>query len=75
MPCVIDFRPTEENRLVQESVREFTEAEILPHIREWDENGEVHREIFERMAELGLLGAPIHTKLGRLGDGLHQLRA
>ncbi|HYK96179.1 MAG TPA: acyl-CoA dehydrogenase family protein [Candidatus Dormibacteraeota bacterium] len=67
MPSVIDLRPTEENRLVQASVREFTEAEILPHIREWDEKGEVHREIFARMADLGLLGAPIHTRWGGSG--------
>ena len=64
MPSVIDLRPTEENRLVQASVREFTEAEILPYIREWDEKGEVHREIFGRMADLGLLGAPIHAAWG-----------
>jgi alkylation response protein AidB-like acyl-CoA dehydrogenase len=64
---VIDLRPTDENRLVRQSVREFTEAEILPHIREWDEKGEVHREVFGRMAELGLLGGPIHTQWGGSG--------
>jgi glutaryl-CoA dehydrogenase (non-decarboxylating) len=67
MPVMIDFRPSDENRLVQRSVREFAEAEILPHIREWDERGEVHREVFGRMAELGLLGAPIHTRWGGSG--------
>ena len=61
---MIDLRPTDENRLVQQSVREFCEAEITPHIREWDAKGEVHREIFGRMAEQGLLGAPIHTRWG-----------
>jgi glutaryl-CoA dehydrogenase (non-decarboxylating) len=64
---VIDLRPTDENRLVQQTVREFAEAEILPHIREWDAKGEVHREVFGRMAELGLLGAPIHTRWGGSG--------
>ena len=67
MPGVIDLRPSDENRLVQQTVREFAEAEILPYIREWDANGEVHREVFERMAELGLLGAPIHTRWGGSG--------
>jgi glutaryl-CoA dehydrogenase (non-decarboxylating) len=64
---VIDLRPTEENLLVQRSVREFAEAEIIPYIREWDASGEVHREVFERMAELGLLGAPIHSAWGGAG--------
>src|SRR5437868_1547460 len=67
MPGVLDFRPTEENRLVQRTVRDFVEDEILPHIREWDAKGEVHREVFDRMAELGLLGAPIHTRWGGSG--------
>ncbi len=64
---MIDLRPTEENRLVQRTVRDFVADEILPHIREWDEKGEVHREVFARMAELGLLGAPIHTEWGGSG--------
>ncbi|MBF8289999.1 MAG: acyl-CoA dehydrogenase domain protein [Chloroflexi bacterium] len=67
----IDFRLTDENRLVQETVRDFAENEILPHIREWDEKGEVHREVFARMAELGLLGAPIWEAWG--GSGMDYL--
>jgi len=63
----IDFRLTDENRLVQETVRDFVEREIAPNIREWDEKGEVHPEVFGRMAELGLLGAPIHEHWGGSG--------
>ena len=36
---MVDFSLTDENRLVQQSARAFTEAEILPHIRAWDEDG------------------------------------
>jgi glutaryl-CoA dehydrogenase (non-decarboxylating) len=61
---VIDFSLTDEHRLIRDSVRAFAEAEILPHIREWDEKGEVHREIFERLGELGFLGAPIPEAYG-----------
>ncbi|HEX5589319.1 MAG TPA: acyl-CoA dehydrogenase family protein [Candidatus Limnocylindrales bacterium] len=67
----IDLRLTDENRLVQETVRDFAEHEIVPFIREWDEKGEVHREVFARMAELGLLGAPIHEAWG--GSGMDYL--
>ena len=38
-----------------------------PHIREWDEKGEVHREVFAKMAELGFLGAPIPERYGGAG--------
>src|SRR6267142_4765697 len=65
---MVDFSLTDENRLVQQSARAFAEAEILPHIREWDEKGEIHREIFGRMAELGFLGAPIPEAYG--GGGM-----
>jgi glutaryl-CoA dehydrogenase (non-decarboxylating) len=64
---VIDFTLTDENRLVRDAARAFAEAEILPHIREWDEQGEVHREVFERMAEQGFLGAPIPEAYGGAG--------
>ncbi|MDQ6793847.1 MAG: acyl-CoA dehydrogenase family protein [Chloroflexota bacterium] len=65
---MVDFALSDENRLVQQSARAFAEAEILPHIREWDEKGEIHREIFGRMAELGFLGAPIPEAYG--GGGM-----
>ena len=56
---MVDFTLSDENKLVRDAVRAFAEAEIVPYIREWDEKGETHREVFERMGELGFLGAPI----------------
>ncbi len=64
---MIDFTLSDENRLVQHSARAFAEAEILPHIREWDARGEVHREVFARMGEQGFLGAPIPERYGGAG--------
>src|SRR5512132_942887 len=65
---MVDFQLSDESRLVQVAARAFAEAEILPHIREWDEKGEVHREVFEKMAEQGFLGAPIPEAYG--GGGM-----
>ncbi|MBA2556299.1 MAG: acyl-CoA dehydrogenase family protein [Chloroflexi bacterium] len=64
---MIDLELTPENRLVRDSVRDFTEAEIVPHIREWDESHSVHREVFDRMGQLGFLGAPIPERYGGPG--------
>lgn len=64
---MIDFTLSDENRLVRDTARAFVEAEILPHIRDWDAAGEVHREVFAKMAELGFLGAPIPEAYGGLG--------
>ncbi|MEJ7754667.1 MAG: acyl-CoA dehydrogenase family protein, partial [Candidatus Limnocylindrales bacterium] len=63
----VDLSLSPENMLVQESVRDFVAAEITPHIRVWDEKGEVHREVFSRMGELGFLGAPIPEAYGGPG--------
>lgn len=63
----IDFRLTDENRLVQQTVRDFAEREILPNIREWDEQGGFPRELFAQMGGLGLLGAPIWETWGGAG--------
>ena len=63
----IDFSLSDENKLVQGSVRDFAAHEIEPHIREWDARHEVHREVFTRMGELGFLGAPIPEEYGGAG--------
>src|SRR5262245_16398877 len=66
-PPMVDFSLTDENRLVQQAVRAFADAEILPRIRDWDEDGAFPRELFGRMAEQGFLGAPIPERYGGSG--------
>ncbi|MBM4409321.1 MAG: butyryl-CoA dehydrogenase [Chloroflexi bacterium] len=63
----MDFELTDEQRLVRQTAREFVEAEIAPHIRGWDERGEVHPEVFEKLGALGFLGAPIPEQYGGAG--------
>ena len=64
---MVDFSLTDENRLVRDAVRAFAEAEILPNIRRWDEDGPFPRELFGKMAEQGFLGAPIPERYGGSG--------
>jgi glutaryl-CoA dehydrogenase (non-decarboxylating) len=64
---MVEFALTDENRLVQQAARAFAEAEIVPHIRQWDEDGGFPRELFEKMAEHGFLGAPIPETYGGAG--------
>jgi butyryl-CoA dehydrogenase len=47
---------TEEQKLLQKSVREFAESEVKPWAKELDETGRFPREIFKKAAELGLTG-------------------
>jgi glutaryl-CoA dehydrogenase (non-decarboxylating) len=68
---MVDFAPSDENRLVQQAARAFADAEIAPNIRRWDEAGGFPRELFGKMAEHGFLGAPIPERWG--GSGMDYL--
>jgi glutaryl-CoA dehydrogenase len=52
-----DLPFSDEERLVQQTTREWVEAEVLPTIGDHFEAGTFPRELIPRMGELGLLGA------------------
>ncbi|MCL6598500.1 MAG: acyl-CoA dehydrogenase family protein [Alicyclobacillus macrosporangiidus] len=64
---MLDFSLTEEQLAVKNMVRKFVDEEILPHIREWDEQHHVEMGVFKRLAELGLMGVCIPEKYGGAG--------
>src|SRR2546428_8111869 len=64
----MDFQLTEEQRLVQETARDFVDRELIPHVREWEAKGEVPKSFYHKMADLGFLGAPVPEKYG--GGGM-----
>src|SRR5436309_1800011 len=63
----MDFRLTEEQRLVRDTARDFVDRELIPHARDWEEKGEVPRSFYRKMASLGFLGAPVPEKYGGAG--------
>ena len=67
----MDFSLTEEQRLLKKTVREFAEAEIGPHAREWDEKQEFPRAVFTKLGELGLMGVVWPAEYG--GSGMSTL--
>ena len=58
---------TEEQELLQKSVREFAESEVRPLARELDENGYFPRGLFQKAAELGLTGVAFPESAGGAG--------
>jgi alkylation response protein AidB-like acyl-CoA dehydrogenase len=50
------FELNEEQKMMQKMVREFAEKEVAPGAAERDENEEFSREIYDKMADLGLSG-------------------
>ena len=63
----MDFRLTEEQQLLRRTVREFAEAEIGPHVREWDEAQHFPAELMPKLAGLGLLGIQWPEQYGGAG--------
>ncbi|HTM23932.1 MAG TPA: acyl-CoA dehydrogenase family protein [Vicinamibacterales bacterium] len=60
----MDFRPSEEQELLRRTVREFAEAEIRPHVMEWDEAQHFPMELLRRLADLGLMGIQFAEEYG-----------
>jgi alkylation response protein AidB-like acyl-CoA dehydrogenase len=52
----LDLELSQEQQLLRKTVREFAEREIGPHSREWDEAQAFPRDVFARLAGLGLMG-------------------
>ncbi|MBL8168057.1 MAG: acyl-CoA dehydrogenase [Acidobacteria bacterium] len=65
----LSFNLTDEQWQIKKSVREFAEAEIKPHVQEWDEAQHFPRELFAKMGALGLTGVLFPEEYGGAGMG------
>jgi butyryl-CoA dehydrogenase len=63
----VNLELSEEQQLLQKSVREFAEAEVKPLAKENDETGKFPRGLFQKAAELGLTGVAIPEADGGAG--------
>jgi alkylation response protein AidB-like acyl-CoA dehydrogenase len=64
----MEFELTEEQFQMKMSVREFAEAEIAPHVMEWDESQHFPIELWPKLAELGLTGILFPEEYGGAGS-------
>jgi alkylation response protein AidB-like acyl-CoA dehydrogenase len=60
----MDFRLTDEQEILRRTVREFAEAEIGPHVLEWDEAQHFPMELLPKLAALGLTGIQFPEEYG-----------
>ncbi len=63
----MDFDLSADQREIQALTREFAAAEIEPHAAEWDREHRFPRELFGKLAELGLMGACVAEEYGGAG--------
>jgi len=64
---MIDFDLTEEQRLLEQSVREWGAREVAPKIHDLDREHRFDRNILPQMAKLGLLGCSVPVEYGGAG--------
>ena len=67
MIALMDFRLSEEQQLLRRTVREFAEAEMRPHVMEWDESQQFPMELLPKLAALGLTGIQFPEEYGGAG--------
>lgn len=66
---MIEFSFTEEQQMLREMVRDFTNNEIKPIAKKIDEEEKIPQELIKKIADLGLLGASFPVEYGGGGFG------
>src|SRR3954465_7690937 len=64
---LIDFELTDEQRLIRETAREFTDKEIVPVARDNDRNERFDTDLVKKIADMGFLGAIVSEEYGGRG--------
>jgi alkylation response protein AidB-like acyl-CoA dehydrogenase len=57
---------TEEHNLFRESLRDFLQKEVVPHIEKWEETGHIERFIWKKFGDMGYFGLAYPEKYGGL---------
>src|SRR3954469_17874869 len=65
----VDFEYTPEQIQLRKAVREFAEAEIAPHVMEWDEAQTFPLDVIRKLGALGYMGSIFPEELGGAGFG------
>jgi alkylation response protein AidB-like acyl-CoA dehydrogenase len=58
---------SEEETLFRDTVREFAESEIAPHVSEMDEAAKFRPDLIEKFFEMGLMGVEVPERFGGAG--------
>jgi alkylation response protein AidB-like acyl-CoA dehydrogenase len=67
----MNFDLSDEQQVLQKTIRDFCARSIVPHAARWDEEERFPAEVIPQMAELGLLGMHVPEAYGGAGMKLH----
>ena len=60
----MNFELSEDQKLLQEMIREFAHKEIRPHVQHLEENHIFPKELLQKLGEIGVLGMAIPSEYG-----------
>jgi len=66
------IKENENQKMIQQMVRDFSEKEIRPKMMEWDEDQIFPVELFKKLGHLGLMGVLVPQKYGGSGLGYYE---
>ena len=68
----MNFDYSETQTMIAQSIRDFAEKNIRPHIMEWDEAQIFPIPLFKKLGEMGFMGVLVPEELGGSGLGYHE---
>ncbi|OYQ38241.1 acyl-CoA dehydrogenase [Flavobacterium cyanobacteriorum] len=68
----MNFEYNETQQMIAQSIRDFAEQHIRPHIMEWDEKQHFPVDLFRKLGEMGFMGVLVPEELGGSGLGYHE---
>ncbi len=68
----MNFDYNETQAMIAQSIRDFAEQNIRPHIMEWDEAQIFPVDLFKKLGEMGFMGVLVPEELGGSGLGYHE---
>ena len=63
----MDFIINENQKMIAEMVQQFGKQNIVPFVRDWDDNQIFPVDVFKKLGELGLMGVLVPTEYGGSG--------
>lgn len=58
---------TEEHQLFRQSLKDFLQKEVVPHIEKWERTGTIERFIWQKFGEMGFFGLATPEEDGGMG--------
>lgn len=67
---MIEMLLNEERRIFRETVRRFTEAQIMPFVKTWEKQRKYPEEYYKKISEIGFMGLMVPEEYGGAGGTL-----